>query len=317
LNTRLVTRTLLFYAAILLSLPAEPVYSWSWDSADNNMPSLREDLDREIAQYRVQVNNGLAVGERIFALDRLIGNYKPMGINVSELEIERSRLVLEEKQQALRASQAQDEATKLYDTGVYQYRQGQYQLAHDTFREAERLLPQDKSIKEIRRKLSNVYTIIEIEDGVDRGSEILRLAIARYIENDMKRAMNALIYADNINIDRPEVTRMKRLIESEDPDMATPSIPAGVKLVDHKLQLTLEAIYDGRYLSAISECMDVLDLEPDNVQALTRLGSAYFAMNEREKARQIWTKALQLDPKNVVLRKFLYGSKGASRVEAN
>jgi tetratricopeptide (TPR) repeat protein len=48
---------------------------------------------------------------------------------------------------------------------------------------------------------------------------------------------------------------------------------------------------------------------------LTRLGSAYFAMNERDKAKQIWTKALQYDPNNDVLKKFLYGSKGNSRVE--
>ncbi|MBV9079631.1 MAG: hypothetical protein JO102_00765, partial [Elusimicrobia bacterium] len=97
----------------------------------------------------------------------------------------------------------------------------------------------------------------------------------------------------------------------------------GQTLIDHKLQLMLEAIYDGRYLAAVGEGSEILDVEPDNVVALTRLGSAYFAMSEREKARQIWTKALQLDPKNEVLRKFLYGNnsrggaKGASRVEAN
>lgn len=309
-------RSLLLYAAIACLSPASFAYSWSWDSADNAMPSLREDLDREVAAYRQQVNNGMPVTERIAALDRLVSNYQPMGLNVAELETERSRLMLEEKTQALRASQAQDEATKLYDQGVYEYREGRYQKAHDTFRDAERLLPQDRSIKDLRRRLGSVYTIVEVEDGQDRGSQIIRLAISRYLENDTKRAMNALIYADNIKVERPEIGRLKRLIESEQPDLATPSLPANVRIVDHKLQLTLEAIYDGRYLSAIAECTDVLDLEPDNVTALTRLGSAYFAMNEKQKARQIWTKALQLDPKNDVLRKFLYGSKGGARVEA-
>ena len=96
--------------------------------------------------------------------------------------------------------------------------------------------------------------------------------------------------------------------------METAMAPAGAPLVDHKLQMTLEAIYDGRYLVAVNECTDVLDLEPQNVVALTRLGSSYFAMNERDKAKQIWTKALQLDPRNDVLRKFLYGAQGP-RVE--
>jgi len=48
---------------------------------------------------------------------------------------------------------------------------------------------------------------------------------------------------------------------------------------------------------------------------MTRLGSAYYAMNEREKARQIWTKALQLDANNDVLRKFLYSAKGQAHAE--
>ena len=311
------SRPLLLYAAILLLSPAAFVHGWSWDSGDSANSSLREDMDRDIAAYRQQVNNGMAIPERIVALDRLIGNYKPMGINVADLENERTRLQIEEKQQALHASQAQDQATKLYDQGVLEYRQGHYQKSYDIFREAERLLPDDKSIKEIRRKLAGVYTIVEIEDGPDRGSEIVRLAVSRYLENDLKRAMNALVYAEDAKVNKPEIDRFKRLIQSEQPDLAVPSIPAGVKLIEHKLQLTLEAIYDGRYLAAIAECSDVLDLEPENVTALTRLGSAYFAMNEKEKARQIWTKALQLDPKNDVLRKFLYGARGGNRVEAN
>jgi tetratricopeptide (TPR) repeat protein len=56
---------------------------------------------------------------------------------------------------------------------------------------------------------------------------------------------------------------------------------------------------------------------PHPILALTRLGSAYYAMNEQEKARQIWIKALQLNPDNEVLKKFLYGSKGSYRVEAH
>lgn len=277
---------------------------------------MREDLDRDVAAYRQQVNNGMKIEDRVVALDRIIGNYKPMGVNVADLENERSRLQIEEKQDALHASQAQDQATKLYDQGVFEYRQGHYQKAYDILRKAERLLPDDKSIKELRRKLAEVYTIIEVEDGPDRGSEIVRLAVSRFLENDPKRAMNALRYAQDSKVDKPEIDRFTRLIQAEQPDLAPLNVPAGVKLIDHKLQLSLEAIYDGRYLAAISECSDVLDLEPGNVTALTRLGSAYFAMNEKEKARQIWTKALQLDPKNDVLRKFLYGARGTNRVEA-
>ncbi len=305
---------------LLLALIAIPgqlnyVHAWSWESPENVMPSLRDDLDREIAAYRQQVLNGMSLHDRIIHLDRLIDNYKPMGINVAELETERNRLVLEEKQSQLRASAAQDQATVLFDRGAAEYKEGKYDEALLTFQEAERLIPQDSAIKDARRRLSNVTPILENEVGSGKDSQLIRLAVTRYLENDPKRAINALMYAEDKKVARPEISRLRRLIEADHPEVEAPTLPSGLSLVDHKLQLSLEAIYDGRYLSAISECTDVLDLEPTNVLALTRLGSAYFAMNEREKAKQIWTKALQYDPNNDVLKKFLYGSKGNTRVE--
>jgi tetratricopeptide (TPR) repeat protein len=314
MGERMSTLTLIL-ALFTLPLAFTRIYAWSWDSAETAMPSLRDDLDHEIATYRQQVLNGLNTHDRIIHLDRLIDNYKPMGVNVSELETERSRLILEEKQQQLRVSVAQDQATQLFDRGVSEYKEGQYQTALATFQEAERLIPNDTATKETRRRLSNIIPIMESETGTDRDAQLIRLAVTRSLENDPKRAFNALRYAEDKKLNRPEIPRLQRLIESDHPDAEPTAIPTGLTLVDHKLQLTLEAIYDGRYLSAISECTDILDLEPNNVMALTRLGSAYYAMNERDKAKQIWTKALQYDPNNEMLKKFLYSQKGASRVE--
>jgi len=283
-----------------------PAFGWNWNSADNMLPSLREDLDNEILAYRQQVGRGMTVHERILALDRLISNYKPLGLTVADLETERSRLILQEKQQQLVSAQSQGEATALYEKGVAEYRDGQFQMSLDTFREAERLLPQDSAIKDVRRRLEGVTPIVEEATKTGQDEQLIRLATTRYLENDPKRAMNALIYAMQQSPDRPELLRLFRLIETDHPEIEAPRLSPGVSLVDHKLRLALEAIYDGRYLTAISECTDILDLEPANVLALTRLGSAYFAMNEREKAKQIWTRALQLDPNNMVLKKFLY-----------
>lgn len=309
------TKMTLILGAFLISPSIANLWAWSWESPENVMPTLRDDLDREIAAYRQQVLNGMNLHDRIIALDRLIDNYKPMGVNVAELETERDRLVLEEKQQQLRVSQAQDQATILYERGVSEYKEGNYETARATFQEAERLLPQDTSIKETRRRLSSITPILESEVGSGKDSQLIRLAIARYLENDAKRSLNALVYASDKKINRPELARLRRLIEADHPEVEMPTLPSGLTLIDHKLQLTLEAIYDGRYLSAITECTDVIDLEPTNVMALTRLGSAYYAMNEREKAKQIWTKALQYDPNNDVLKKFLYGGKGTVHVE--
>ncbi len=295
-------------SSFLATVPVSSIFGWSWNSAENVLPSLREDLDNEIAAYRQQVGNGMTIHERILMLDRLIGNYKPLGLNVVDLETEQSRLVLQERQEQLRTAQSQDEATLLYERGIAEYKDGQYKLALDTFREAERLLPQDAGIKEVRRKLEGVTPIIESALKTDNDDKLIRLSMTRYFENDAKRALNAMVYANEQHIDRPELERLRRLIETNSPEVDAPKLPPGVGIIDYKLRIALEAIYDGRYLSSISECTDVLDLDPTNVLAMTRLGSAYFAMNERDKAQKIWTKALQLDPDNQVLKKFLYGN---------
>jgi tetratricopeptide (TPR) repeat protein len=310
-----VKKSSLFLAAFLSIAGVQAVHAWSWESPDNALPSLREELDREIATYRNRVANGLAVTERIAVLDHLIQTYQPMGLSVVDLETERSRLKLEESSQALRASQSQDEAAKLVDKAVFDYRAGKFKDALDSVTQAQQLQPNDKTSEELKRKLTALSGITEKQDGTDLASTLLRLAGTRYLENDHRRALNALFYARDKGVSVPEVERMQRLIVTERPELETFAIPGGTTLVDHKLQTTLEAIYDGRYMAAVAECTDVLDLEPENVTALTRLGSSYFAMNERDKAKQIWTKALQLDPKNDVLRKFLYGAGRSARVE--
>ncbi len=298
---------------VFLTLFNNPItLAWNWNGLDNVSPTVRDDFENELNGYRQLVVNGLSIHDRILAIDRLIENYKPMGVNVVDLETEQSRLMLQEKEHQLRSAQAQDEATVLYEKGVSQYKEGQFRNSLDTFRDAERLLPQDMGIKELRRKLEGVTPIIEAATKSGSDEQLIRLAMTRYLENDPKRALNALIYATQQNVDRPELVRLYRLLETNHPEVELPNLAPGVSLIDHKLRISLEAIYNGRYLSAISECTDVLDLEPDNVLGLTRLGSAYYAMNELEKARQIWTRALQLDPNNTVLKKFLYGPKAAT-----
>lgn len=310
-------KTCLFLGLFLTGAAFSQVaHSWSWDSGDNVLPSLREELDKEITAYRDQVGLGITLHERIIILNRLIGNYKPIGLNVVDLESERGRLMLQEKQEQLRSVDAQDEATTLYERGVAEYRDGQYQVAVETMRQAERLLPDDQSIKEIRRKLEAVSNIVESEtSAIDETSKLIRLAVTRFVENDPRRSVNAFIYATEKDKERRQLHRLKQLVENNHPEIETLRLPSGIGIVDHKLQTTLEAIYDGRYLTAISECTDVLDLEPENVMALTRLGSAYYAMNEKSRAKQVWTKALQYEPENEVLKKFLYGRKGRASAQ--
>ncbi len=78
-----------------------------------------------------------------------------------------------------------------------------------------------------------------------------------------------------------------------------------MNLVEQKLYVALKNIYSARYDIAIMECQDVLELEPENVLAMTRLGSAYYALGNRDKAIEIWKRALEIDPNNKDILDFL------------
>ncbi len=55
----------------------------------------------------------------------------------------------------------------------------------------------------------------------------------------------------------------------------------------------------------IREAQDVLNLEPNNALAYKRIGSAFFAMGQREKAKNAWEKSLQMNPADRSLKEFL------------
>jgi cytochrome c-type biogenesis protein CcmH/NrfG len=48
-----------------------------------------------------------------------------------------------------------------------------------------------------------------------------------------------------------------------------------------------------------------MNLEPENVTALEMMGSAFFMMDQPQKAKQVWMKVLEIDPSNKVVPDFL------------
>ena len=79
----------------------------------------------------------------------------------------------------------------------------------------------------------------------------------------------------------------------------------GFTLVEQFLQESLNAIYEADYVTAIDKCSRVLVIEEDNVTALMRLGSAYYALNRTELAEKYWKKVLVADPGNQDVKQFL------------
>jgi nucleoid-associated protein YgaU len=114
-----------------------------------------------------------------------------------------------------------------------------------------------------------------------------------------------LLYAEQKDANDKTIPALVDLVKRTFPNESAEILDARLNLIDQKLQKALEKIYSGEYLIAAKECQEVLDLEPDNALALTRLGSVYYAMGQVKQARQYWKQALEQDPKNDVLKSFL------------
>ena len=76
-------------------------------------------------------------------------------------------------------------------------------------------------------------------------------------------------------------------------------------LIKEKFRKAANNFYIQQFDAAAKECEEVAVLDEGNPAAWQRLGSAYFMMGDKEKARKAYLKALELDPKDLVTRRFV------------
>ena len=78
-----------------------------------------------------------------------------------------------------------------------------------------------------------------------------------------------------------------------------------MNIIEQKLQTALTSIYEGKYDKTILECNEILEIDPRNILALKRAGSAYYASGNKKKAKESWQTAAEIDPKDPELQKFM------------
>jgi len=190
-------------------------------------------------------------------------------------------------------------ARNYYTEAIEAYRNGLYSDALGKMRFAVELDPQRPEIQDLFKKLSSIVDVISKETGLGREAEFIRTGMSYYIEDRPKRAITTLQYAFELVPKNKEIPRLLNIVKREYPVIAEQEkVSEGMTLVEQKLYRALNYLYEDRSDLAIVECQEVLELEPNNTLALSRLGSAYYVIGQKEKAKQLWLKVLEMEPEN-------------------
>ncbi len=158
---------------------------------------------------------------------------------------------------------------------------------------------------------SQLEEIVQIEPLVSEKNKAWRLTLlsvnaAVGKKQDFKMAYNGLRYAQELDAKDARIKRLLDWFLSRHPEFTnTDSVTSGMTLLEYKRSLALDHMYGARYHQAIDTLNDILALEPEDLVALKRLGSAYYSLGLTDKARQAWEEALTLAPDDPQLKKFL------------
>jgi len=198
------------------------------------------------------------------------------------------------------------QAQELIVNAKKEFEIGLYAQALEKVEKAGGILKDDEEIKNLLRKGKALVKITPELKEKGKKEFLLKKGIGAYIRGNGKLSLECLIYASQLWPKDSRIGRILAAVKAEFFELAEKEkLVPGINLVNQKLQQALEFIYDGKYVSAVSICKEVLELEPKSVLAMMRMGSAYWAMDQTKTARKIWREALKLDPNNEQLIEFL------------
>lgn len=125
-------------------------------------------------------------------------------------------------------------------------------------------------------------------------------------KEDLPFAYDALRYASELATAEKVFGKLTAALEEESPQLKlNDSKPENTGVLDHKKKMALDHIYDSKFYMAVKELEGVLRLEPGDVTALKRAGSAYLQLKDYRQARRAWQKALEIAPKDEQLTEYL------------
>jgi tetratricopeptide (TPR) repeat protein len=78
-----------------------------------------------------------------------------------------------------------------------------------------------------------------------------------------------------------------------------------LNFIDRKLNEALVFFYEWKFWKVIQLCNTVIEVDPWNIKALSRKGSAYYMLGKMDLAKKYWEIALEVEPNNKTLQAFV------------
>ncbi|MFC2061808.1 PorV/PorQ family protein [Elusimicrobiota bacterium] len=187
------------------------------------------------------------------------------------------------------------------------YKNGIYNEAVRSFEKAYSLNTTDRVLSRKLNLLSKIMKVSpQIIGNTDR-ARLLRRGIKEYIEREDYKVL--LLALNHIIAENPTDHKAKKLLlligTIENIEQPRIRVAEGMTLTEYKLHRALQFFYEGKYAKAIEECQDVLMVDPNNANAHKRVGSAFYAIGNEEKALKAWRKSLKLNPSDKTLHEFI------------
>ncbi|MHB2025308.1 MAG: tetratricopeptide repeat protein [Elusimicrobiota bacterium] len=197
--------------------------------------------------------------------------------------------------------------------GFAAFQEGDFALASEKFNQALDVQPGNAQVQAMLSRLMSVTTFIPQAMGGQDYQKFIRKGVSAYVDGrDLRESVNDLRYAYNKNSKDSRLLALLNMVEKEAgiADITRKPIgPEQLTWVEEKIYDARQSMYNGRYDQALRRTQDVLDLEPDNVTALEIMGSAFYMMNQKDKALAVWKKALEINPKDATVKNFLNSMK--------
>ena len=181
---------------------------------------------------------------------------------------------------------------------------GMYQNAYDKLLMADKIINNNQEVKEMIKRIGPIADIASSVVSADDKGRLIRMSVTKYLKNEPE-ALEFMTYAHQVWPDDEILTNIREVFARFLPDNSpNQKVIPGVSILDQWSQDSLDLIRSGKFVQAINVLQKIVDIQPNNVTALTRMGSAYWVMGKKDLARKYWSKVLVIDPNNAEIKQF-------------